>query len=46
MVLQILRGDLQDTPGVVHFQASEATFEAEDAISIHMDGEPRLLEPH
>jgi diacylglycerol kinase (ATP) len=45
IVLQILRGDLGDTPGVVHFQASEATFEAEDAITMHMDGEPRLMEP-
>lgn len=45
IVLQVLRGHPQDQPGVVHFQAEEATFEAEGAITLHMDGEPRQVDP-
>ncbi|MBN1264395.1 MAG: diacylglycerol kinase family lipid kinase [Anaerolineales bacterium] len=45
IVLQILRGDLMETPGVVHFQAAEALFEAEGTLTLHMDGEPRQMEP-
>jgi len=45
IVLQILRGDLNERPGVVHFQASEANFEAEEKLTVHMDGEPHQMEP-
>jgi len=45
VVLQILSGDLREKPGVIHFQADDVLFEAEGPLTLHMDGEPRQLEP-
>jgi diacylglycerol kinase (ATP) len=42
-VVQVLRGTHIDAPGVVHFQATEASFEAERDFLMHMDGEPCVL---
>jgi len=42
-VAQILRGTHVDAPGVVHFQASEASFESDGELLMHMDGEPCAL---
>lgn len=39
-VAQVLRGTHVDAPGVVHFQAGEASFEADGGLLMHLDGEP------
>ena len=41
--IQILRGKHVDAPGVIHFQASEATFMAEEKLPFQFDGEARLM---
>jgi diacylglycerol kinase (ATP) len=40
----VLLGTHLDAPGIVHFQASQATFEAERPEVLQMDGEPINLE--
>ncbi|MBM3122781.1 MAG: diacylglycerol kinase family lipid kinase [Chloroflexi bacterium] len=42
-VVQVLLGMHVDHPGVVHFQASEATFECAYPLPVHLDGEPTQL---
>jgi YegS/Rv2252/BmrU family lipid kinase len=42
-VAQVLRGAHVDAPGVVHFQASEASFESEGEFLMQVDGEPCQL---
>jgi diacylglycerol kinase (ATP) len=42
-VVQIFRGTHVDAPGVIHFRASEATFEAEASMQMQFDGEPIIL---
>lgn len=42
-VVQMLRGTHVDAPGVVHFQASEAVFEAGSDLTVQFDGEPRTV---
>lgn len=44
LVVQVLRGDLKDAPGVVHFRASEALIEAEGELHMQIDGEPRKMD--
>jgi len=44
-VAQILLGTHVDAQGVVHFQASEASFEAEGEFLMHLDGEPCHIRP-
>jgi YegS/Rv2252/BmrU family lipid kinase len=44
-VVQVLRGTHIDAPGVVHFQADEATFEAEGEFLMQVDGEPCHVRP-
>lgn len=39
-VVQILMGVHRDNPNVVHFQSATATFEADQDITMHFDGEP------
>jgi diacylglycerol kinase (ATP) len=39
-VVQVLLGMHVDSPGVVHFQSAEATFECAYALPVHLDGEP------
>ena len=41
--VQVLMGAHVDAPGVVHFQASEAIFEAQGELPMHLDGEPSSL---
>jgi len=41
--VQIWRGTHVDAPGIVHFQASEATFEVDEALHMQFDGEPRRI---
>ena len=42
-VAQVLLGAHADSPGVVHFQANQAVFEADSEIQIQLDGEPQLM---
>jgi YegS/Rv2252/BmrU family lipid kinase len=42
-VAQIFMGTHVDAPGVVHFRASEAIFEAKDDLPMQYDGEPKLV---
>ncbi len=42
-VVQVLLGMHVDSPGVVHFQAAEATFECPYPLPVHLDGEPIAL---
>jgi diacylglycerol kinase family enzyme len=42
-VVQVLLGMHVDHPGVVHFQAAEATFECAYPLPVHLDGEPTDL---
>jgi diacylglycerol kinase (ATP) len=42
-VVQVLLGMHVDSPGVVHFQACEATFECAYPMPVHLDGEPTTL---
>jgi YegS/Rv2252/BmrU family lipid kinase len=42
-VVQVLRGTHVDAPGVEHFQASEACFEADRSLTVQFDGEPRVV---
>jgi YegS/Rv2252/BmrU family lipid kinase len=42
-VVQVLLGMHVEHPGVVHFQASEATFECAYPLPVHLDGEPTQL---
>jgi YegS/Rv2252/BmrU family lipid kinase len=42
-VAQIMRGTHVDAPGVVHFKAEEAVFEAQDDVTMHFDGEPQNM---
>jgi YegS/Rv2252/BmrU family lipid kinase len=42
-VAQIFMGTHVDAPGVVHFRASEAIFEANDDLPMQYDGEPKLV---
>ncbi len=39
-LLQVWRGTHVSAPGVVHFQAAEATFYAQEQLPIQLDGEP------
>jgi diacylglycerol kinase (ATP) len=41
--LQVLRGKHIDSPGVIHFQAQEASFHSEDRLVIQLDGEPEMM---
>ena len=41
--IQVLRGKHVDAPGVIYFQASEATFTAEENLPFQFDGEARLI---
>jgi YegS/Rv2252/BmrU family lipid kinase len=41
--IQVLRGKHVNAPGVTHFQASEATFSAEENIPFQLDGEAKLF---
>lgn len=41
----ILLGRHREVPGVVHFQASEAEFEAEASLPMQLDGEPAQAAP-
>jgi len=43
-VVQVFRGTHIDAPGVVHFRAGEATFEAEINMPMQIDGEPWVME--
>lgn len=43
-VVQILIGVHRDAPGVVHFQSEAATFEADEKILMHFDGEPLMVD--
>jgi YegS/Rv2252/BmrU family lipid kinase len=42
-VVQVLLGMHVDHPGVVHFQAADATFECAYPLPVHLDGEPTAL---
>lgn len=42
-VVQVFRGTHTDAPGVVHFQAAEATFEAGPQLTMQLDGEPYTM---
>jgi diacylglycerol kinase family enzyme len=42
-VLQVLRGKHVDSPGVIHFQASEASFSTEEELPFQMDGEAKRI---
>lgn len=42
-VVQMLRGTHVDAPGVVHFQAEQACFEADADLTVQFDGEPRVV---
>jgi diacylglycerol kinase (ATP) len=42
--VQVLLGVHFDAPGVVHFQSSQAVFEADREITMHFDGEPLVVE--
>ncbi len=42
---QILLGTHVDAPGVIHFRAAEATFDSDDTLPLHFDGEPALFAP-
>ncbi len=42
-VVQVFRGTHVDAPGVVHFQAAEARFEAGPRLTMQLDGEPYTM---
>lgn len=42
-VVQVFRGTHVDAPGVVHFQAAEAKFEAGPELTMQLDGEPYTM---
>lgn len=44
-VVQVLRGAHAEAPGVIHFQAAQATFEAAEPFEMHFDGEPSRVVP-
>ena len=44
-VVQVLLGMHVDSPGVVSFQAAEATFESAYPLPVHIDGEPAQVGP-
>jgi diacylglycerol kinase (ATP) len=42
--LQVLRGTHAHSPDVIHFQSDEATFLANDTITMQCDGEPKSMD--
>lgn len=42
-VVQVFRGRHVDAPGVVHFQAAQANFEAGPQLTMQLDGEPYTM---
>lgn len=43
-VVQVLLGRHEDSPGVVHVKAAEATFESDSSFEMQFDGEPCTVE--
>jgi diacylglycerol kinase (ATP) len=43
--IQVIRGKHIDSPGIIHFQANQATFDAKERVAMQFDGEPKIVMP-